>query len=136
MPIIELPDNRSEELLRLGKEIADLAQKLAERVTALASTILAFSVTFRGSIAGDHPTSLWLLQASWFMLVFTIAGCLAFAYMPIALRQESINRIMKNPVAQATLGPSAMFRRLFRASLGAFALALLALVIFAIRNTR
>jgi hypothetical protein len=45
--------------------------KAKDKIFSLATGTLALSITFRGSIIGDHPIDLWHLKLSWIALSIT-----------------------------------------------------------------
>lgn len=132
VPVIIVPEHRKEEIRQTTAELADLGQRLSDRITTLAAAILAFSVAFSSSIAGGDAGAVWLLRLSWILQIISLTCLILFGYMPIHLREESLDRILKEPDAALSIAPPKFFIWLFRAGLFLFLLSLVSLVAYAV----
>ena len=123
------------------RKIGDLSEKrlsararFLDRVITVSTASLAFSVTFRGSIAGESPSQIWLLKAAWIGLgVSSICG--VFAHLSIASSAvNAVKEIRVNPHA-VVAAPHPIYKILYILTIVFFPVGIIGLMIFGIINT-
>ena len=114
-----------------GKNM-ETRQVFLDRIITVATGALAFSVTFRGSIAGSAG-HLWLLKVAW-IAFGVVAICGALMHLaPISARTRLMRAIREDQNARAS-APNPVFYLFWYGALIGFPIGVAALVLFGVLN--
>ena len=123
------------------RKIGDLSEKslaarakFLDRVITVSTGSLAFSVTFRSSMAGDGPSQIWLLKAAWIGLgISSICG--VFSHLSTA--SAAVNAVKELQVNPHTAGaaPHPIYKSLYILAIVFFPIGIAGMMAFGIINT-
>ena len=111
-----------------------------DRIITVSTSALAFSLTFRSSILGSNPTSVWLLKTAWICLALSSITGVFLHLAPVSAADNLIRRMEQNVRAggdgdEASASPHGIYEWYHRIMVLTFPAGLAALMAFGICNT-